>query len=226
MLNKIRLKDKTLLIFDLDGTLINSIPDLGLAINKMLDSLDVEPIPLEKITTFIGNGSKTLVLRSLRYTHQGNVSEELFDIAFPRFMRSYKANPCEKTLLYPGVKETLQYLKDQGYKMVICTNKPIEFVEPILEKLDLKKYFHNWIGENSLNEKKPSGLPLLHLAKEANIPIDKCLMIGDSNNDILSATNAQMESIGLSYGYNYDEDITKYSPTIVLDKFTKLKKIL
>jgi phosphoglycolate phosphatase len=221
-----RFKDKKLLIFDLDGTLINSIPDLTLAINKMLDSLEVRSIPLDIVKSFIGNGAKTLVFKSLSYTHQGNVSNELFDIAFPRFMDLYKANPCEKTLLYPGVKETLQYLKDEGYKMVICTNKPIDFVEPILEKLDIKKYFDNWIGENSLDEKKPSGLPLLHLAKEANVPIDNCLMIGDSKNDIISASNAEMESVGLSYGYNYDEDITKYNPTIVLNEFTNLKKIL
>ena len=142
------------------------------------------------------------------------------------FMNSYKANPCEKTVLYRGVKETLQYLKDKGYKMVICTNKPIDFVEPILEKLDIKKYFDQWIGENSLDEKKPSGLPLIHLAKESNIKIDNCLMIGDSKNDILSAFSAEMESVGLSYGYNYGEDITKYNPTIVLNEFSKLKKIL
>ena len=218
-----RFKDKKLLIFDLDGTLINSVPDLALAINKMLESLEIGPIPLDTFKSFIGNGAKTLVLRSLNYTHQDNVPQELFDIAFPRFMDLYKANPCEKTLLYPGVKETLEYLKNEGYKMVICTNKPFNFVEPILEKLDIKKYFNNWIGENSLDEKKPSGVPLVHLAKDSNIAIDNCLMIGDSKNDILSATNAKMESVGLSYGYNYDEDITKYNPTVVLNEFTNLK---
>ena len=221
-----KFKDKKLLIFDLDGTLINSIPDLAHAINKMLNSLELETIPLETVENFIGNGAKTLVSRSLNYSHQGNVSKELFDIAFPRFMNLYKASPCEQTLLYPGVKDTLQYLKDEGYKMVICTNKPIDFVEPILKKLDIKKYFDNWIGENSLAEKKPSGLPLFHLAKKANIPIEECLMIGDSKNDILAASNAKMKSIGISYGYNYDEDISKYNPTCVINEFSNLKKIL
>lgn len=220
------LKGKKLLIFDLDGTLINSTPDLSLAINKMLESLDIAPIPIETITSFIGNGAKTLVSRSLNYTHKDDVSKEFFDLALLKFMAFYKANPCEKTLLYPGVKETLQYLKQKGYKMVICTNKPLEFVEPILDTLDIKQYFDSWIGENSLSEKKPSSVPLIHLAQEANIPIDKCLMIGDSKNDILSAANAKMESVGLSYGYNYDEDITKYEPTIVLNEFSNLKNIL
>jgi phosphoglycolate phosphatase len=221
-----RFKNKKLLIFDLDGTLINSIPDLALAINKMLESINIGPLPLEKVKSFIGNGAKTLVTRSLNYTHNNNVPEELFDKAFPKFMSSYKANPCEETFLYSGVEETLQYLKDKGYKMMICTNKPIEFVEPILEKLNIKKYFQKWIGENSLSEKKPSGEPLLHLAKEANVAIEDCLMIGDSKNDILSASNAKMENIGLSYGYNYNEDINQFNPTVVLNEFITLKTLL
>lgn len=220
------LKEKKLLIFDLDGTLINSIPDLVLAINKMLDRLSVGPIPPEIVRKFIGDGAKALVVKTLHHIYKDDISNEFLEIALPMFMNSYKANPCEKTVLYRGVKETLQYLKDKGYKMVICTNKPIDFVEPILEKLDIKKYFDQWIGENSLDEKKPSGLPLIHLAKESNIKIDNCLMIGDSKNDILSAFSAEMESVGLSYGYNYGEDITKYNPTIVLNEFSKLKKIL
>ena len=217
---------KKLLIFDLDGTLINSIPDLSMAVNQMLKSLNADPIPLEKIKIFIGNGAKTLVTRSLNYTHENKVSKELFDKAFPMFMNAYKENPCQETFLYPGVTETLEYLYDKSYKMMICTNKPIEFVEPISNKLEIEKYFHNWIGENSLPEKKPSGQPLLHLAKEANIPIEQCLMIGDSKNDIISATNAKMESVGLSYGYNYEEDISHYNPTVVLEEFKNLKKML
>jgi len=221
-----RFKNKKLLIFDLDGTLINSIPDLTTAINKMLESLEIDPVPLEKIKSFIGNGAKKLVSRSLNYTNDNNVPKELFDKAFPKFMKFYKANPCEETFLYPGVEETLKYLNDKSYKMMICTNKPIEFVEPILEKLNIKIHFQKWIGENSLSEKKPSGEPLLHLAKEANVTVEDCLMIGDSKNDILSASNAKMESIGLSYGYNYDEDINQFNPTVVLNEFITLKTLL
>lgn len=221
-----RLGNKKLLIFDLDGTLINSIPDLTLAINKMLESINIDPLPVEIVKPFIGNGAKTLVTRSLDYTHNNNVSEELFNKAFPKFMSAYAANPCEETFLYPDVEETLQYLKEKGYSMMICTNKPLEFVEPILEKLDIKKYFDNWIGENSLPDKKPSGEPLLHLSKEANVSIENCLMIGDSKNDILAASNAKMESVGLSYGYNYNEDISQFNPTVVLNDFIKLKTLL
>jgi phosphoglycolate phosphatase len=222
-----RFKDKKkLLIFDLDGTLIDSAPDLALAINSMMEDLNFDPIPLDVIKGFIGNGAKTLVSRSLSYRHQHRVSRELYDRAFQKFMEAYKSNPCEKTKLYPGVKETLKYLKGEGYQMVICTNKPEGFLAPILEGLDIDRYFDNWIGETSLNEKKPSGLPLLYLAKEALAPIDSCLMIGDSRNDVLAASNANMESIGLSYGYNYGEGLKKYNPTVIINKFINLKKIL
>ncbi len=218
-------RDKKLLIFDLDGTLINSIPDLTLAINKMLEYLNVKPLKIEEVRPFIGNGAKTLVLRSLNYTHKNNVSEELFNKSFPVFMQSYKETPCKETFLYEGVRETLEYLEKQGYNMMICTNKPLEFVEPILEKLNIKHFFNKWIGENSLPEKKPSGAPLIFLAKEVNAEIHECLMIGDSKNDILAAQNAKMENIGLSYGYNYNENIQEFNPTIVLDKFSDLKKL-
>lgn len=223
-LNKM-FENKKLLIFDLDGTLINSIPDLTLAINKMLQSLDIDPLKVEEVRPFIGNGAKTLVSRSLNYTHKNNVSEELFDKAFPVFMQSYKETPCKDTFLYPGVKETLEHLINKGYKMMICTNKPLEFVEPILDKLVIKQFFQNWIGENSLPEKKPSGAPLIHLANQANVNIEECVMIGDSKNDILSAQNAKMENVGLSYGYNYNENISQFNPTIVLDQFIDLKKL-
>lgn len=221
-----RLTNKKLLIFDLDGTLINSIPDLAIAINKTLASFNIDPLPLEKIKSFIGNGAKTLVKRCLNHAHHDHVPEGLFDKAYPKFMSYYKANPCEETFLYPGVEETLQYLTDKGYMMMICTNKPLEFVEPILEKLKIKRYFDKWIGENSLAEKKPSAAPLLYLAKEANMMIEDCLMIGDSKNDILCASAANMESVGLSYGYNYNEDINQFNPTAVLDAFGDIKTLL
>ena len=99
-------------------------------------------------------------------------------------------------------------------------------MEPILKKLEIKKYFENWVGENSLSERKPSGRPLLHLAKEANVAVEECLMIGDSKNDMISSRNAKMESVGLTYGYNYDEDISQYDPTVVLEEFKNLKSLL
>jgi phosphoglycolate phosphatase len=216
---------KELLIFDLDGTLINSIPDLTLAINKTLSHYKLSALTIEEVTPFIGNGAKTLVFRALKKATGKEVSKEFLNEALTYFIPAYQSNVCEETYLYPHVLETLKYLHNKGYKLVICTNKPFDFVEPILEKLAIKKFFLQWIGEASLPEKKPQGAPLLYLAKQTNTPTDKCIMIGDSKNDILAAQNAGMESIGLTYGYNYNENIADHYPTIVSESFSNLQKV-
>lgn len=217
---------KKLIIFDFDGTLINSIPDIVLAINKMLSHYDLVPLPLEEVTLFVGNGAKTLVKRSLAASMQNeDVSDEFLNEAFKIYFAAYKEVTCEETYTYPSVVETLDYLNKKGYKMVICSNKPFGFIEPILEKLAIKNYFLYWIGEDSLSKKKPDAAPLLHLASKMNVDVENCIMVGDSKNDILAAKNAGMESIGLTYGYNYNEHIADYNPTVVLDSFADLQKL-
>ena len=219
-------KDKELIIFDFDGTLINSIPDLTLAVNKMLVAYELSPLTVEQVTPFIGNGAKPLVKRALECAMQNqNLSTELLDEAFEIYFSAYKEASCEKTFMYPGVLDTLNYLDKQGYKMAICTNKPFNFIEPILDKLLIKQYFKLWIGEDSLSEKKPSAIPLLHLSKTMNLSIEHSIMIGDSKNDIIAAQNSNMDSIGVSYGYNYNENISDYNPTLVVDTFAALKDI-
>ncbi len=221
-----KFKEKELIIFDLDGTLINSIPDLTLAINKMLRHYSLSPLTVEEVTLFIGNGARPLVKRALEYAMQtDNTSEELLEEAFPIYFSAYKEVTCEKTFMYPNVLETLNYLQEKGYKMVICTNKPYRFIEPILDKLSIKKFFTSWVGEDSLLKKKPDAAPLLHLADITNTVIEKCIMVGDSKNDILAAQNSRMESIGVSYGYNYDESIADCNPTIVTDDFAELQEL-
>ena len=219
-------KEKELIIFDFDGTLINSIPDLTLAVNKMLSHFKFEPLTVEQVTPFIGNGAKPLVRRSLEKSMANqDVSDALLNEAFEIYFSAYKAVTCQDTFMYPGVLETLIDLDRKGYKMAICTNKPFGFIEPILDKLEIKKYFQIWIGEDSLPEKKPTATPLLYLVKELNTTIEKSIMVGDSKNDILAAQNAKMESIGVSYGYNYNEDISDYNPSIVVDNFADLQDL-
>lgn len=219
-------KNKELIIFDFDGTLINSIPDLTLAINKMLSHYNLSPLTIKQVTPFIGNGAKPLVKRALEYSIKNKeVSTPFLNEAFEIYFSAYKEVTCDETYMYPDVLETLNYLHKKGYKMVICTNKPFGFVEPILDKLSIKHFFKCWIGEDSLSKKKPNAIPLFHLAKEMNVTIKKSIMIGDSKNDILAAQNANMESIGVSYGYNYNENISDYNPTIVIDNFAELQEL-
>lgn len=219
-------KDKELIIFDFDGTLIDSVPDLTLAVNKMLSFYNLKPLSLEGVTPFVGNGVKVLVERVLKQALPSEkITKELFEEALEIYSSAYRAALCVDTYLYSGVLETLNYLHNKGYTMVICTNKPFEFIEPILDELSIKQFFKYWIGGDSLPEKKPDAKPLLHLADQINIEVKKCIMIGDSKNDILAAQNAGMDSIGLSYGYNYNEHISEYNPTQVVDKFADLQSL-
>ena len=219
-------KNKELIIFDLDGTLINSIPDLTLAINKMLTHYNLDSLTVQQVTPFIGNGAKPLVRRALEKSMKSEkITKSLFEEAFAIYFSAYQEVTCEETFSYPDVLETLNYLDKKGYKMVICTNKPFRFVEPILDKLAIHQFFKYWIGEDSLATKKPDAAPLLHLVDHMQTSLEKSIMIGDSKNDILAAKNSGMESIGVTYGYNYNENIADYNPTVVVDNFAKLQDL-
>jgi len=129
---------------------------------------------------------------------------------------------CINTKLYPSVGACLKILKAQGYRLAIVTNKPFEFIAPILEKLQLNGLFEIMLGGDSLPERKPHAQPLLHVCQQLNVSVEQCLMVGDSKNDILAAKAANMHSIGLTYGYNYGEDIGLHQPEAVLDDFADI----
>jgi len=221
-------RNKELIIFDLDGTLIDSVPDLALSVNYTLKSLGRDLFSEDIIRTWVGNGASTLVKRALdaSYCSDEDISDELFKKALNIFLDYYSNNLTKSTILYKGVKSTLEYLQNKGYHLVIVTNKPYDFIEPILEYLELSDLFEYYIGGDSLDLKKPDPAPLLHVCKKLDISVDKSLMIGDSKNDIIAANKANIDSIAVSYGYNYDEDISVYDPNIVLDNFEDISKLV
>ena len=209
---------KELLIFDFDGTLIDSVPDLALAVNHTLKSLNKDTFEEDIIRSWVGNGAVTLVKRAL------SGDEILFEKALAIFLTFYKNNLCVKTKLYPNVSSTLKTLKNKGYRLAIVTNKPYDFIEPILKGLELENTFEFCLGGDSLTLKKPNPEPLFYTCKKLGVDVENSLMIGDSKNDILAATSAKMDSIGVSYGYNYGEDIALYKPDVVVDDFADILK--
>ena len=220
--------NKELIIFDLDGTLIDSVPDLALSVNHTLKSINRDVFPEDTIRTWVGNGAATLVKRALSQsaTINDDIDDKLFEKALDIFLKFYSNNLTVSTILYDDVKETLENLQNKNYRLAIVTNKPYDFIEPILECLELSDLFEYYIGGDSLEVKKPNPMPLLHVCEKLNVSVENSLMIGDSKNDIIAANEANMDSIALSYGYNYDEDISTYEPNIVFDNFADINKVL
>lgn len=220
--------DKKAILFDLDGTLINSAPDLARAVNHMLKTLDRDTFSEDVIDGWVGNGAQTLVNRAL--SGQREVDTNL-DVSFATealdiFLTFYGQNLCVDTVTYPNVPSTLKALKAKGYRLSIVTNKPFAFVEPILEGLGLDGLFELILGGDSLPQKKPDPAPLLHVCETLNVGVEMCVMVGDSKNDILAANACAMQSIGVTYGYNYGEDISIYEPDVIVDDFAKLLESL
>jgi phosphoglycolate phosphatase len=216
---------KKAILFDLDGTLIDSVPDLASAVNLMLQKLDRDTFSEDTIRYWVGNGAQVLVKRAL--SGQTEIDESLDSVLFQKaldiFLTLYADKLCEDTMPYPNVSNTLHTLKGSGYRLVIVTNKPYDFVAPILKGLKLDMLFEFWLGGDSLEKKKPDPLPLLHACEKLNLTVEQCVMVGDSRNDLLAAKAAGMQSIGVSYGYNYGEDIHIYEPDLVVDDFAEIR---
>ncbi|MCO4785467.1 phosphoglycolate phosphatase [Marinomonas atlantica] len=220
--------NKQVLLFDLDGTLVDSAPDLAAAVNQTLIHFDREPFPETTVRNWVGNGALTLISRGLSGDKNVDprLSQTLVDDALAVFLDFYEQCVCDKSKLYPNVKDTLLALKAQGYRLGIITNKPEKFVAPMLDGLGLAGIFELILGGDSLAERKPHPLPLFTACKWFEVSADQCVMIGDSKNDILAAKAAKMDSIGLTYGYNYDEDLAIHQPNHLFSDFNELLSVL
>ena len=189
-----------LLVFDLDGTLIDSGADLCASVNAMLHHFDRPPLPENVISTYIGDGAARLVSRSL-----GEPADAAFlDSALAYFLDYYREHKLDQTYVYPGVFASLDSLRFEpggaARSMAVLTNKPIGPSQAICDALGLSPYFFRIYGGNSFATKKPDPEGLLALLKEAGVSAQETLMVGDSNVDIRTARNAGVWSIGCAYG--------------------------
>lgn len=216
------LQGKRLIAFDLDGTLIDSVPDLAAAVARTLCELDL-PEPSEaEVRDWVGNGAPVLMERALTWALQTSPEPSLQQRAYDVFMAHYGAAPNTLTMLYPGVQQTLEVLQQHGLTLVLITNKPERFIEPLLSHFELQNYFTLWLGGDSLDEKKPHPLPLLHAAQRCQIPPAECVMVGDSRHDIAAGKAAGFTTLALPYGYNHGEPIKNSHPDLVLSSLTEL----
>ncbi|KJS76454.1 phosphoglycolate phosphatase [Stutzerimonas chloritidismutans] len=211
-----------LVMFDLDGTLMDSVPDLAAAVDKMLMLLGREPAGIERVRDWVGNGSRVLVRRALAggLNHDG-VADELADEALALFMQAY-AGGHELTAVYPGVRECLDWLREREVKLAIITNKPAQFIEPLLEEKGLAGYFQWLVGGDTLPQQKPDPAALFWVMDKAGVAPGESLFVGDSRNDVRAAKAATVPCVALTYGYNHGEPIADEHPALVLDDLREL----
>jgi phosphoglycolate phosphatase len=218
-------KPKMVLI-DVDGTLVDSVPDLAYCVDEMLKAVAMSPHGEAKVRHWVGNGVERLVRRALVGQLDGEPDEALFDKAYPLFMQLYRDNTSKRSSLYPGVKEGLDYLQQAGYKLGCVTNKAEAFTLPLLKDLGLFDYFQSIVSGDSLAKKKPDPMPLLYSAKKLAVAAEDSLMLGDSISDVKAARAAGFQIICMSYGYNHGADIRDSKPDAVIDSMVELKTLL
>ena len=217
-------KPKVVLI-DLDGTLVDSVPDLAFCIDEMMKALGKPVWGIDKVRTWVGNGVDRLVMRALTDTLWDDPSEVSFAEAQPIFMKLYADNTCGRSCLYDGVVEGLDYLKNNGFKLGCVTNKAEAFTVPLLKEMGIFDKFEIVVSGDTTAKKKPDPMPLLYAAEQlAELPED-CLMIGDSMHDVKAARNAGFQVICVPYGYNHGLDIRDAEPDQVIDSLAELKNL-
>ncbi len=220
-------KNKKLIIFDMDGTLLDSAPSLAYAVNYMLRQMGKEELSLERIRQFIGKGSAVLALKAYLNRDDavlGDIDAAEFEKAHKIFLDFYGKNLNAKTRLYPGVPQTLKELKKRGYTLALVTNKPHQFVFPMLEYFGLANLLEDYLGTTEKFAKKPAPDMLLHTCKKFGLSPKEAVMVGDSQNDIFAAKNANMDCVGVSYGY-FKGDIESLNPTAVCNSFNELLEL-
>ncbi|BBT14570.1 phosphoglycolate phosphatase, bacterial [Pseudomonas sp. 1D4] len=211
-----------LVMFDLDGTLIDSVPDLAAAVDRMLVSLGRPPAGVERVRDWVGNGARVLVRRALAggIDHSA-VHDEDAEKALEIFLEAY-ADSHALTEVYPGVAETLKWLRKRKIELALITNKPERFVAPLLDQMKLGRYFPLIIAGDTLPQQKPDPAALLHVMHMTGVSRNEALFIGDSRNDVLAAKAAGVKCVALSYGYNHGRPIDEEEPALVVDDLREL----
>ncbi|OGW60422.1 MAG: phosphoglycolate phosphatase [Nitrospirae bacterium RBG_16_64_22] len=209
-----------LIIFDLDGTLIDSRVDVANAANAARASVDLASLPLETVQGYVGDGVTKLVERILPENKR-----DAFDAALAAFLEFYAAHSLDHTTLYPGVRETVETLA-QSRKLAVVTNKRRYLTMQVLEGLGIAGFFAQVVGGDGPLARKPSPEPLLSVCEAEGIPPNESLMVGDSPTDVSAARAAGISVCGVTYGYKPPEVVRASNPDFLIDALPELLKLL
>ncbi|WP_019627815.1 phosphoglycolate phosphatase [Thioalkalivibrio sp. AKL10] len=220
------LKRPRMILIDLDGTLIDSVPDLAFSVDAMMRELGLPERGEPAVRNWVGNGVERLVKRALVNDLDGEPDAEQFARALPVFMRIYQENTAGRSPLYPGVREGLGQLKAAGYRLGCVTNKAERFTVPLLREKGILDDFEIVVAGDALPQKKPDPAPLLHAADKLGVDPSEALMVGDSKSDVKAARAAGFQIVCMTYGYNHGKDIRDERPDAVLDRLDELPDLL
>jgi len=215
-----------MILIDLDGTLVDSVPDLAFCVDAMLTQLGRPTRGEARVRDWVGNGVERLVRRALVGQLDGEPPAADFERAYPLFMELYAENTSRRSRLYPGIREGIDLLKSAGYKLGCVTNKAARFTEPLLKDLGVYDDFAIVVSGDTLPRKKPDPEPLLYAAAHLGCEPSSALMIGDSVSDVAAARAAGFQIVCMSYGYNHGDDIREARPDAVIDSLTEVYPLL
>jgi len=202
-----------LLIFDLDGTLIDSRLDLAHAVNATRAQAGLGPLPHEQVFSFVGNGAPVLIKRAMG----PEASDEEVERALEFFLDYYRHHALDYTVLYPGVREALDRLHLARVKLAVLTNKPVRISRRIMEGLGVSSLFFQIYGGNSFEHKKPHRIGVDTLRSEAGARPEETWMVGDSYVDVQTARNAGVASCGVTWGFQ-PETFREFPPDVLVDR--------
>ena len=209
-----------LVIFDLDGTLVDSKKDLVRSVNAMRAWRGLGALPDEVVASYVGNGAPVLVRRALP-----DASEEELADALRYFFEYYREHMLDETTLYPGVREGLDRLHDEHAAMAVLTNKPVRFSVSMIENLGLDLHFFRVYGGNSFPVKKPDPAGIVALMAESGMPRARTTMVGDSAVDVLTARNAGVRAVGVTWGFQ-PETFGETPPDVVISDLRELTALV
>lgn len=214
------------ILFDLDGTLVDSAPDLALAVDRMLTTLGREPAGEQRVRAWVGNGTNMLVRRALAGSLDDSAADRLPQTlraeALEQFMAIYAQCNGETSRVFDGVIPFLDAIGQEGVKVAVVTNKLLSFSHRLLERSQLSAYFDVVVGGDTLPVLKPDPAPLRHALEQLGGVVTQALMIGDSETDINSARAAGIPCVAVSYGYNHGKPIRAQGADLVVDSLTEL----
>jgi phosphoglycolate phosphatase len=212
----------TLVVFDLDGTLIDSAPDMHRAVNLVLADMGCASLTLPEIRSMVGDGASALIARALAARHCVNADPGM---ALTQFLNHYEAQPTAGTRTFQGVPETLQRLQAAGLTLAVCTNKPTRLTTMILDRLGIARFFARIVAGDTLPFRKPDARTLLEVINGFGVAKAATVMVGDSEVDAATAHAASVPFILMTYGYHRGP-ISEISSIATLDHFHELATLL